>query len=291
MKNSPSAPLDKPAPAILDRNWRAILRRTWQEASKDNISLVAAGVAFYAFLALVPLLAALVLSYGLIATPQTVIDNLHGMTRLMPAAAAKVIGTELLHVVHTSGTKKGLGLLLSLAIALYGAMQAASSTMMALNIAYEEEERRSFFRRTLTALAVTLGALLLGLLSILAIAAFAKIEGLFPSAPAGLVMLFRVVLYLLLAAVGAAAAATLYRYAPSQAKAGWRWLSPGSAGATLLWLAATAAFGLYASNFGHYDATYGSLGGVIALLTWLYLSAYVLLLGAELNSELERKCI
>ena len=124
--------------------WRAVLLRTWSEAGDDNVGLVAAGVAFYGFLALVPLLGAVVLSYGLVADPATVIGNVRGLMSVMPADAAKLIGEQLLNVVATSGEKKGFGLLLALALAVFGARSAAGAIVTALNIAYEEKERRSF---------------------------------------------------------------------------------------------------------------------------------------------------
>ena len=271
------------------RGWKDVLVRAWKEGSADNISLIASGVAFCGVLALVPMLGAVVLSYGLVASPESVIGNVKGMTSVMPQEAAKLIGEQLINVVTTSGGKKGFGLIVALLIALYGATKGAGAIITALNIAYDEEETRGFVRLQLVTLAITGGAVLLAIVATIAIAALGHLDALLPWAPGWVLVLAKLATYVVMAAAGAGAAATLYRYAPDRDEAEWKWLSPGSVGATLAWLAATAGFGIYVANFGSYDATYGSLGAVVVLLTWLYLSAYILLLGAEVNCELERQ--
>lgn len=269
--------------------WKAVLLRSYKEASADNIGLVAAGVAFYGFLALVPLLAATVLTYGLIADPQAVVEDMQGMMTVMPADAAKLIGEQLMNVVQTSSGKKGFGVLVALAVALFGARNGASALITALNIAYEEEERRSFIRLNLLALGITASAVLLAIVALVAVAALGHLDTLFPGAPGFLLVAGKLLSYLLLAGGGAAGAATLYRYGPSRERARWVWLSPGSLFAAVGWLLLTVGFGLYVASFGNYNATYGSLGAVVVLLTWFYLSSYVLLLGAEINSEFEHQ--
>lgn len=275
--------------AVPPKGWKEVLLRAWKEAGDDNVGLLASGVAFYGFLAMVPLLGSIVLSYGLIAEPSTVMANVKSLTSVMPAEAAKLIGEQLINVVTTSGGKKGFGLLLALGLALYGAMKGAGAIVTALNIAYEEKERRGFVRLNLVTLAITAGAVALAVIAMVSIAALGHLQSLFPDAPGVVVALGKVASYAVMGAVGAAAAATLYRYAPDRDEAKWVWLTPGSVSVTLLWLLLTLGFGFYVANFGSYDATYGSLGAVVVLLTWLYLSAYILLLGAELNSELERQ--
>jgi membrane protein len=279
-----SSPLAIPA-----KGWKEVLLRAWREASDDNVGIVAAGVAFYGFLALVPLLGAIVLSYGLIAEPETVLRNMNNLTSVMPTDAAKLIGEQLMNVVKTSGSKKGFGLVLALALALFGARNGAGSIVTALNIAYEEKETRSFVRLNLLALAMTVAAVLVAVIAMVAIAAMGHLEKLFPGAPGFVLIGGKILSYALVALGGAAGAATLYRYGPSRDEAKWVWLTPGSIGASVLWLALTLGFGIYVAKFGNYNATYGSLGTVVVMLTWLYLSSYVLLLGAELNSELEHQ--
>lgn len=269
--------------------WKQVLVRSWKEAGDDNLGLISAGVAFYGFLALVPLLGAIVLSYGIVAEPKTVIANVGQLTSVMPADAAKLIGEQLLNVVKTSDGKKGLGLLFALVIALFGARNGATAIMTALNVAYDEKEDRGFIKLNLYALGITVGAVVVAIVAMIAIAALGHLETLFPGLPKFVVAVGKLVTYVLLALAGAAGAATLYRYGPSRAEAKWTWLTPGSLIVTVLWLALTIGFGIYVANFGNYNATYGSLGAVIVMLTWLYLSSYILVLGAELNSELERQ--
>jgi membrane protein len=269
--------------------WRAIAIRTWRESSEDNVGLIAAGVAFYGFLALVPLLGATVLTYGLFASPETVARHAASLTSMVPAEAAGLIGDQLLNVVTTSGGKKGFGLLLALAIALWGARNAAGSLITALNIAYEEEERRSFIRVTLLSLLMTAAAVVMALLVGAATAVLSALEKLMPGAGQVGLLVWKQLAYVLLAGVAAAAAAALYRYGPSRDRPKWTWLSPGSIFFAVTWIALTVGFGFSVRNFGNYGATYGSLSAVIVMLTWLYLSSYMLMFGAEFNSEVEHQ--
>jgi membrane protein len=269
------------------RTWRLVAGRAWREANDDNIGLVAAGVAFYGFLALVPLLASFVLLYGFFADPADVARDMRGLTGLVPTQAAELIGEQLLGVVRSSAETKGLGLLLALALALWAARNGAAAIVTALNIAYEVKETRSFLRTNALALLITGAAILIGLAALYAVAALGHLQAALPGLPGWMLALAKGAAYPVLVLGGAAGAATLYRYAPDRPKARWVWLEPGSLLAALLWLLLTIGFGLYAAGIGDYGATYGSLSAVVVLLTWLYLSGYVLLLGAELNSELE----
>lgn len=271
--------------AALD--WKRIAVDTWKDAGADNLSLLAAGVAFYAFLALVPMLTALVLSYGLVADPASVVGHMQGLTRMMPAAAAGIIGDQLRAMTETSDARTGFALLLALGVAVYGASKGAGAITTALNIVYEVEEDRGFVRSTLFALAMTAGAVLALFLAILAIAALHFLEALLPDYGGLVGFALKAAFFLLAGAAVALLVALVYRYGPNRPDAEWRWITPGSALATLVWLAATWGFGAYVANFSDYNATYGSLGAVIVFLTWLYLSATILLFGAELNSIAE----
>jgi len=282
-------PMPEPTPWSLP--WpakKAVLLRAWKEASADNIGLVAAGVAFYGFLAIVPLLGALVLTYGIFADPHSVVATVQQLTEVMPADAARLIGEQLAGVVQGSDGKKGLGLLVALGVALFGARNGAGAVVTALNIAYEETEKRGFIMLNLTALAITAGMVLVGLAAIVAISALGLLDDLLAGTP-GLAIAGRIVSYVLFLLAAAAAVATLYRFGPSRAKPMWQWITPGSIFTAIGWLVLTLGFGVYVASFGNYNATYGSLGAVVVLLTWLYLSSYVLLLGAELNSEFEHQ--
>ncbi len=268
-------------------DWKRIIVDTWNDAGADNLSLLAAGVAFYAFLAFVPLLTALVLSYGLVADPASVVGHMQGLTRMMPGAAAGIIGDQLRAMTETSNARTGFALLLALAVAIYGASKGAGAITTALNIVYEVVEERGFMKRTLLALAMTAGAVLALFLAILSIAALHFLETLLPDLGGAPRFVLKAIFFLLAGAAVALLIAVIYRYGPNRPDAPWRWITPGSALATLVWLAATLGFGAYVANFSDYNATYGSLGAVIVFLTWLYLSAYILLLGAELNSIIE----
>jgi membrane protein len=282
----PTAEADSPAD-IPPRGWKRILIDTWKDAGEDNLTLISAGVAFYAFLAFVPLLTAFVLSYGLIAEPSSVVSHMQTLTSIMPQNAAAIIGDQLQNMTQTSGAKTGFALLVAVGIALYGASKGAGSIMTALNIVFEVEETRSFIKRTLMALAMTAGAVLVLFLAILAISALNFLEHVVPEVGGVTQFVLKALFFLVAAAAVVLLLAVIYRYGPNRPEAEWKWITPGSGAATIVWLVATLGFGFYVSNFSDYNATYGSLGAVIVLLTWLYLTAYVVLLGAELNAILE----
>lgn len=267
--------------------WRDVLKRVWKEIGEDNIGLIAAGAAFYTFSAIIPLLAATVLTYGLVADAATVSANIQALFDLLPADAARLVSEQLTTVLHTSDGKKGVGLAVALAIALYGASKASSSMITALNIAYDEQERRGFVMLNLLALGLVAGGVVIALAAIATTSVLAFLGGLIPGAPGIVLAAIRLLGYLVLGLLVVSAAACLYRFAPDRRQPRWRWLSAGAVLASVLWLAGTAGFGIYVANFGGYGATYGSLSAVVVLLTWLWLSAYVFLLGAELNAELE----
>ena len=274
-------------PALKD--WRAVLVRTWKEAGDDNVSFLGAGVAFYAFLAFVPLLASVVLIYGLVAEPQTVADHIRTLFAVLPSDAAALIGDQLKSMTESPDSAKGWSLVIAIAIAIYGASKGAGAIVTALNIAYEVKETRGFIKTTILSLAMTVGALIVLVMAAGAISAMGWVESLFPGFPGWAHNALQILFWAVAVVVVGLALAAVYRYAPNRPDAPWMWVSPGSAAATLLWLLASLGFGLYVSRFGNYNATYGSLGGVVVFLTWLYLSAYILLMGGEINSELERQ--
>ena len=277
-------PSDIPAPG-----WKQIALRAYKESTQDNVSLIAAGVAFYAFLAFVPLLATMVLTYGLVAEPSSVVSHMQGLTKAMPADAAKIIGDQLQSVVTTAGTKKGIGLAIAIGLSLYGAMKGVASIVTATNIVWDVDETRGFLKRTALNLILTVGAVLALVLAVLGISVLGFLDHLLPTSAPLMHTLLKVGFWILAAVAVSFGVAVVYRYAPNRPEPEWRWISPGSVIATLVWLAATAGFGFYVANFGNYNATYGSLGAVIVFLTWIYLTAYILLMGAELNAETERQ--
>jgi membrane protein len=271
------------------RDWGRILIGTWREGRDDNVGFLAAGVAFYAFLAFVPLLAASVLVYGLVADPPTVARHIGALFHSLPRDAAALIADQLKGLTQSPKATKGWSLAVALLLALYGASKGASGIVTALNLAYEVKETRSVLRTTALSLAMTVGGLLVVALALAAISATAAIETLLPAASPAVHLLVQALSWMAALAGISIAIALVYRFAPNRPDASWRWISPGSAAASLVWLAASLGFGLYVSRFGHYNATYGSLGGVVVFLTWLDLSAYILLIGGELNSQLEKE--
>jgi membrane protein len=269
--------------------WKRIALRTWNQSWIDNAGLVAAGVAFYGFLAMVPLLGIIVLVYGFFAEPETVIRNMQAMMAVLPADVAVLIGEQLMTAVEASKGTKGLAILAALGVALYGGTNAASAIILALNIAYQEKEKRSLLQFYKLALVMTLGALLLAVVALAATTAIASLERFMPRSSGVLVVIGKIVSYILLALGAASVAATLYRFGPSREEARWTWITPGSLFTAIGWMLLTLAFGFYITRITDYGATYGSLGAMVALLTWLYLCAYVFVFGAELNSEVEHQ--
>lgn len=271
-----------------ERVW-VILLRAWDEAGRDNIGLISAGVAFYGFLALVPVLGMVVLIYGLVADPGRVLHDMRALMSVLPRDAAQFIGRQLMDVVETSGDKKGLGMVSALALALFGARNGAGSLIAALNVAYEVRETRGLVAVNLLAMATTVMAVLILVLAMAAIASLGHVQRLMPDFPLVMTAMAKAIPYLVLWLSGTAAAALLYRFGPSRMGEGFVWLSAGAVLAATFWLLLALGFGIYVARIGHYSATYGSLSALVALLSWMYLSIYALLFGAEVNCEIERR--
>lgn len=278
------SPADMPAPA-----WKDIVKRTYKRIWDDNVGLVAAGVSFYGFFALLSLLGLIVLAYGFVADPRTVIEHMRTLLAILPRDVVVLIGDQLMTAVKASQGTKGFGILLAFLVAVYGGTNGAAAMLTALNIAYEEKEKRSLLQFYLVAVAIVFGALFVALLALAATAALALLQRLLPETPGVVLIAGKAVGYAVLTLLAAAIAATLYRFGPSREDAQWKWITPGSVFAAVSSLILTVGFGFYLGNFTDYRASYGSLGAVVALLTWMYLSAYVFIVGAELNSEIEHQ--
>ncbi|WP_237479542.1 YihY/virulence factor BrkB family protein [Lichenibacterium dinghuense] len=265
-----------------------IARAVFDRFGNDNISLVAAGVAFYVMLSIFPALAALVSLYALVGNPDDVANRVQDYGYLLPPAALKLIIDGLHNFAKTAGSTLSWALGTSLLLALWSARNGISSIMTGLNIAYEEVETRSFVMQTLMALGLTLGAIVFAAVVIFAVAIIPIILNFLPygSVFAPLLNFARWPVLAVLVALGLA---VIYRYGPSRENASWRWISWGSSIATVLWLAGSVGFSIYVSKFGSYDATYGALGAVVVLLLWLWVSAIVLLVGAEIDGELDQR--
>lgn len=269
--------------------WWQILKRVWVETGKDNVSLVSAGVAFFAFLSFVPLIAAAVLIYGLAADPASIAGYMGDLFSLMPADVASIVIQQLKDMVATASTTKGWALAIALATSIYGAMRASSGLIMALNIAYEERETRGFIELNLVTLAFTIGFVLAGLGLIIVSSMLVAMEALLAGQPIALIWIARGIVWLMAGAAMSFLVAITFRYAPDRSRAKWIWITPGSLLMTIGGLILTAGFSTYVANFGSYNATYGALGAVVVFLLWLYLLAYLLCIGAELNAELEKQ--
>jgi len=271
---------------IPPRGWKKILLRVKDQVSEDRIGLVAAGIAFYGLLALFPAVAALVAVAGLVMDRQAVAEQLQQVTAVMPASAAEIVREQVSEVAAAGQTALGFTAGVGILLAVYSASKGVSAFMQGLNVAYDETERRGFVRRMATVLVLTLGMVLGAALGIVIgplVPALLSLVDLGPVTE----MVIAVARWLLLAAVAVAGIAALYRYGPSRTAARWTWLMPGAVLACVLWLAASLGFSVYAENFASYNESFGALAGVVILLMWLWISAYVLLLGAELNAEAE----
>jgi membrane protein len=279
-----NSPAEIPAAA-----WTDIVKRTYKRVWDDNVGIVAAGVAFYGFFALLSLLGLIVIAYGFVAKPITVVDHMRALTDVLPSDVASVIGDQLMTAVRSSEQSKGIAILIAFVVATYGGTNGAAAVITALNIAYEEKEKRGLLSFYLLAVFMTLGALVIALCALAGTAALAYLERLLPQASPIVVIGGRLAGYVILTLIGALIASILYRFGPSREKAKWKWITPGSLFVAVMWLLLTVAFGFYVSHFTNYHANYGSLGAVVALLTWLYLSAYAFVIGAELNGEIEHQ--
>ena len=268
------------------RGWRDIMWRVWKQIGEDNLLMIAAGVSFYAFLALFPALAAMVSLAGLIMDPADVERLVASATGILPPEALQIIRDQVHEVVTTSNEALGVGLVVSLSLALWTATAGIKALMTALNIVYDERESRGYLGYYGTAFVLTLGAMVFAPAALMLVAA---LPVLLERLPPVLGIFLGVARWLLLGGALLVALAVVYRYAPSRERAQWRWVTWGSAVAMVLWLIGSALFSLYVAKFGDYNKTYGALGAIVILLTWFYLSTVVILLGAELNAEMEHQ--
>lgn len=268
------------------RGWKDILTRTRKEFTDDNISMIAAGVAFYSLLALFPGLGAFVSLYGLFADVSAVQHHLAVLSVVLPGSALQFIGQQMVRLADAHKGGLSFAFAVGLVTSLWSANGAVKAIMTGLNVAYEEHERRGFIRKTLISFAFTIGLLLFGLGAIAVLGAGPAIEA-YVGHHAALV--FDLISWPALLVIMGLGLALLYAYAPSRERPRFEWVTPGSIAAILLWLALSALFSLYVGNFAHYDKTYGSLGAVVGFMMWSWLSSLIVLMGAELNSEVERQ--
>jgi membrane protein len=268
--------------------WKQIVKRSWAENKADNMPIIAGGVAFFGFLAIFPALIAMISIYGLVASPETVAQQVEELSAQLPDDAAALIGEQLNAIVRNSGSALSISLLVSILAALWSASGGMGNLITAVNLAYDEVEARNFVKLKLISLALTLGAIVFVLVTF---GLVAVVPAVLEALPLGIVgtILAQVARWGLLLAVFAGSLAVLYRVAPDRDAPRFSWVSLGAVVVTLIWALVSVGFSLYVDNFGSYDKTYGAIAGVIVLMLWLYLTCYLVLLGAEINSEAEHQ--
>jgi membrane protein len=265
--------------------WKDFLLRVYRQIEQDRVLAVAGGVVFFGLLAIFPAITALVSTYGLIATPASIVDHLNFIANLMPGSAYEIIQEQVTRIVERGSGKLSLTFAFGLGLALWSANAGMKAMMDALNVIHDQPETRGFFRLNLLSLTLTLGALASFLLAIGAVVVFPLVLGWLGLGnwTERVVSVVRWPALLLVIIVGLS---ILYRFGPDCRPRGWRVISYGTVFATLAWLCGSALLSWYLSSFADYDATYGSLGAGIGMMMWLWLSVVVVLTGAEIDSVL-----
>jgi membrane protein len=270
------------------KGWKDILLRAYSNVGDHRIFALAAGMTYYSLLAIFPALAALVAVYGLFSDPGTIAKHLDQVSGLMPGGAIDVAREQLTRVASKGSQTLGLTFIIGLAVSLWSANAAMKSLFDTLNIVYGEKEKRGFLKLNAMSLAFTLAAITF-ILAVLGAIVILPVVLNYLSLSNLADLLIRIVRWPAMFLAVALALACIYRVGPSREAPRWRWITWGSVAATILWLGASALFSWYAANFGKFNETYGSLGGAIGFMTWLWISAIVILLGAELDAEMEHQ--
>jgi len=276
--------------AIPARGWWQVTKRAWAEAKTDQVPLLAAGVAFFGFVSLFPAMIAAVMTYGLVADPRQIRDQVSNVTDTMPKDARSLIMGQIDTITSTPQQSLGVGLVIALVLALWSASGGVGYLISAVNLAYDEEETRGFVRRKGLALGLTLGSIVFALIGIALVAVAPAVFDALGLSTAGRVIA-EVLRWALLLIVVMVALAFVFRVAPDRDAPKFAWVSTGAVVATVIWLVASLAFSLYVDNFGSYSKTYGSLAAVVVLLLWLWITCYIVLLGAEINAESEAQTV
>jgi membrane protein len=281
---------DRPS-EIPKPGWIQIVKRALKEATKDAVPLLAAGVAFYAFLAMVPTLIALVMIYGLVTDDEAAVaEQVESFGAVLPTEAEQLLTGQMESLVRTSDRALGIGLIVALLLTLWSASTGINNLIKALNVAYDKKVTRSFVKSRLLALGLTIGAILFMVLAVALVAALPVVLDALDM-PGWVKALVQGGRWLGLVVAVLVALAVLYRLGPDRDAPKFRWVSLGAVVATVLWVLGSLGFSIYVDNFGSYGKTYGTLAGVVILLLWLWLSSYAALLGAEVNAEMEQQTI
>ena len=285
----PGADAEKPTD-IPASGWKQIVGRAWKETKNDNISLLAAGVAFFAFLAIFPAAIAAISIYGLVADPSTVAKQVEDLASGAPDETRTLLTEQLTAITSNSGGALGVALIVSILGALWSASGGMGNLIKAINIAYDEEETRKFVKLKSLSLALTLGAILF---VVVAVGLIAVLPAVLNSVGLGSIatVAAQVARFVGLVVAVMIALAIVYRYAPDRDNPKFAWTSQGAVIAGVIWVVASVAFALYAQFSGSYSKTYGALAGVIILMMWLYITSFIVLFGAEINAETERQTV
>jgi membrane protein len=273
---------------IPSAGWKDIFWRVYASVNDNRLLAVAGGVTFFSLLAIFPAIAAFVSLYGLIADASTIDAHLSLAAGVLPGGAVDILHELITRLTAKSDAKLGFGFITGLAIALWSANAGMKAIIDALNVVYDEKEKRSFVKLNLLSLLFTLIAIFSLMIALAAVViapmVFSAIG--LSSLPSLAIAVLR---WPLLLALVTSALAAIYRYGPSRTEARWQWLSVGSAGAAVSWMIASVLFSWYIAHFGAYNATYGSLGAAVGMMMWMWISAIVILLGGELNAEIEHQ--
>jgi membrane protein len=270
------------------RNWRSVLGRALRRVLSDRLQVLSAGIAFFALLSIAPLMVTALSVYGALNSPAEAREQLSGLVRILPPELEPLVAEQLTTITTASTQVLTFRGLTGLAVALWTATTAATYLVDALTVAYHETETRGFLRRTGLAVGIVVGgALLLG--AVIAVAGV--VSRALDSAPAALRSFTAVLAWPALAVLMATALAVLYRFAPDRKRARWRWISGGAAITTALWLLTSMGLFAYVHGLGDYEATYGSLAGVVISMVWLWTSVFLVILGASVNAEAERQTV
>ena len=270
------------------KGWWQVTRRAFKESSADNVGILAGGVAYAAFLAVFPALIAGISLFGLVADPATIAQQAEGVLAALPETAQQLLRDQIVSLTQTPSGALSFSLVVSILLALWSASSGTSSLMTGINIAYDEQESRNFLKLRGTALLLTLGAIVFVLLTL---ALVAVVPAVLNALQLGTLInvIVQVVRWFLLVVLIVVALAVVYRLAPDRDAPKLKWTSVGAVVSAVLWVLASLGFSLYVNNFGNYNKTYGALAGVVVLLLWLYLTGYIILLGAEINAESEKQ--
>lgn len=268
--------------------WKVILLRVYEQTSEDRVLALAAGVVFYGLLALFPAITALVSSYALFADAKTIGEHLASLSSFMPAGAFGIVTEQVTRIVTGTTGKLSVAFVIALALAIWSANAGMKAIIDALNVAYGVRERRNFVKLNLVSLCFTIGGIATVLLAFGGIVIVPIVLSFLHFGDTAIVLVVRWSRWPALAALLLALLALLYRFGPDHPQPRWHWITPGALFAAMAWLASSAVLSWFLADFADYNATYGSLGAAIGLMTWMWISAIVVLIGAELNAELDR---